>query len=187
MKRLTALIISLFLIGAALISVAADMGPIVKSSAAEVSGELPVINISTDSGVSVTEKVYEGASMSVQLTDKYAEYTSPYTEKEGDLHPTRACVGKSHSSRKIVSHFVTHMGNVIVIGKEHPMLALADAQHICLAVKLDFVGILSRVAKAVGLCFVGGVTSAPYQYSVPLFLGIGACIFRILVGKLYRH
>ena len=94
MKRLTALIISLFLIGAALISVAADMGPIVKSSAAEVSGELPVINISTDSGVSVTEKVYEGASMSVQLTDKYAEYTSPYTEKEGDRILIR-CRGNS--------------------------------------------------------------------------------------------
>ena len=160
MKRLTALIISLFLIGAALISVAADMGPIVKSSAAEVSGELPVINISTDSGVSVTEKVYEGASMSVQLTDKYAEYTSPYTEKEGDRILIR-CRGNSTYETK--PNRLGDSGKYsykIKLDSKANMLGIGESKHwVLLANYYDVTHMRNKMAYdlsgAMGLAYTG--------------------------------
>ncbi len=44
---------------------------------------LPRVNLYTDSKKAVTTKEYEGATMSIELTDRYADYTNLYTTEEG--------------------------------------------------------------------------------------------------------
>ncbi|MGM9647900.1 MAG: CotH kinase family protein [Eubacteriales bacterium] len=44
---------------------------------------LPRVNIYTDSKEAITKKEYEGATMSIELTDRYADYSNVYTTKAG--------------------------------------------------------------------------------------------------------
>lgn len=68
---------------------------------------LPRIDITTDSGSAVTKKEYEGASMQMTLTDRFADYQNDYTDEDGgritikcrgntsyDLNKTAARTGK---------------------------------------------------------------------------------------------
>ena len=45
--------------------------------------ELPRVNINTDSKKPVTKKEYEGATLSIELTDRYADYTNDSTTDAG--------------------------------------------------------------------------------------------------------
>ncbi len=55
---------------------------------------LPRVDLTTDSGQPVTKKEYEGATLSIDLTDRYSEYTNDYTTDKGGKIEIR-CRGNS--------------------------------------------------------------------------------------------
>lgn len=85
LNRWTALLLLL----AFLIPMGSGLGSAFESTASSTSQassgkeSLPRVNIYTDSKKPVTKKEYEGASMSIELTDRYADYTNLYTTKDG--------------------------------------------------------------------------------------------------------
>lgn len=46
---------------------------------------LPTVEIFTDSGEAVTRKVYESATLKLNLTDRFSDYTNLYTEDGGAI------------------------------------------------------------------------------------------------------
>lgn len=89
MKKHLKVLVSIAILLAMLIPLTSGLGSVFESSAATVSQassgkeELPRVNLYTDSKKPVTKKEYEGATMSIQLTDRYADYTNPYTTSAG--------------------------------------------------------------------------------------------------------
>lgn len=52
-----------------------------KTTTASDPEPLPTVEITTDSGKAVTQKVYESATLKLKLTDRFSDYTNVYTEK----------------------------------------------------------------------------------------------------------
>ncbi|MGM9637397.1 MAG: CotH kinase family protein [Eubacteriales bacterium] len=56
------------------------------ASASDTTPEpLPTVEIFTDSGEAVTQKIYESATLKLNLTDRFADYTNLYTESGGTI------------------------------------------------------------------------------------------------------
>lgn len=83
MKRRMIRLTAVALLFAFLLPLSSGFAAISETSSGAESEELPRVNIYTDSKKPVTKKEYEGATMSIELTDRYADYKNVYTTDSG--------------------------------------------------------------------------------------------------------